>query len=72
MKNNIGRADKSIGIMLAIGVAILYSMNLFSVTITIVLGILFFAFLLTSFIGFCPLYRLIGVSTCKKRSKTLY
>lgn len=33
-------------------------------------GLLGFVPLLTAWMGFCPLYRLFGISTCKRSQKT--
>ena len=38
-------------------------------TLGIVLIALAVVFVLTSFIGFCPLYTLFGITTCKLKSK---
>lgn len=61
----MGSADKMIRILIAIVIAILYYTNAISGTLAIVLGIIALIFALTSFISFCPLYTLLGISTCK-------
>lgn len=68
MKKNMGNADRSIRTLIAIVVGILYFTGLISGTVAIILGILAVVFLLTSFIGTCPLYLPIGLST-KKEAK---
>ena len=52
----MGSTDRIIRVVLAVVVAILYFTNLISGTAAIILGILAIVFLLTSAVGFCPLY----------------
>ncbi len=66
MKKNMGAIDRSIRTILAIVVAILYFTGNISGITAIVLGIIAIIFLITSFVGFCPLYTLLGISTLKK------
>lgn len=63
MKQNMGSADRIIRVVLAVAVAILYFTNLISGTAAIILGILAIIFLLTSVVGFCPLYAPFKLST---------
>ncbi len=65
MKKNMGNADKSIRLFLAIGIALLYYFNIIEGTLAYVLMALAIVFLLTSFVSFCPLYAPFGISTCK-------
>ena len=65
MTKNMGSTDKMIRIIIAIVIAILFYTNVISGTVAIVLGIIALVFALTSFISFCPMYTLLGVSTCK-------
>ena len=64
MKANMGTADKIIRMIIVAIFATLY----FTGTVTGTLGIVLLAlggvFTLTSLIGFCPLYTLVGFSTC--------
>lgn len=69
MKKNMGTVDRVIRILLAVVVAILYSTNQISGTLAIILGLFAVIFVLTSFIGFCPLYVPFKLST-KKAEKT--
>lgn len=62
----MGGADRIIRTILAIVVAILYFTNQITGTAAIILGMIAVAFLLTSFIGFCPLYVPFRISTKKK------
>ena len=66
MKKNMGKADRTVRILIAIVIAILYFTNILSGTLGLVLLILAAVFVLTSLIGFCPLYPPLGINTCKK------
>jgi len=65
MKVNMGGLDRGLRIVLAIVVALLIGTGTLSGTWAIVLGIVAVVFLVTSLIGMCPLYALLGISTCK-------
>ena len=67
MKKNMGNADKTIRIILAILISILYFTNTVSGTAGIILLILGGIFLFTGLINFCPLYLPFGINTCKKK-----
>ncbi len=69
MKKNIGSVDKIIRILIAIIIAILFFTNVISGTLGIILLIFAGMFLITSLIGFCGLYTILGVSTCKIKTK---
>jgi hypothetical protein len=66
MKANMGSVDKVIRIILALLVGFLYYSDIISGNIAVILGVFAGVFLLTSFISFCPLYVIFGISTCKK------
>ncbi|SFF11800.1 YgaP family membrane protein [Flavobacterium xueshanense] len=66
MKKNMGSIDKIIRIAIAVIIAILYFTNTISGTLAIVLGAFALIFIITSFVSFCPLYALLGISTRKK------
>jgi len=66
MKKNMGNADRLIRFVLAIVVAVLYFTNQITGTAALILGILAVIFLLTSAVGFCPLYVPFKISTKKK------
>lgn len=65
----MGSADRIIRIIIAAIVGVLYFTGTISGTLGIILLILAGIFLLTSFIGFCPLYAPFGMSTCPKEIK---
>jgi hypothetical protein len=67
MKQNMGSTDRIIRVALAVVVAVLYFTNLISGTAAIILGILAIVFLLTSVVGFCPLYAPFKLSTLGKK-----
>lgn len=67
MKKNMGNTDKIIRLIIAAGIAILYFSGAVTGTIGIVLLILAGIFLLTSLVGFCPLYALFGMDTCPRK-----
>lgn len=66
MKKNMGTADKTIRIVIALLILALYFTNMITGTAAIILLIFAAAFILTSLIGSCPAYSLIGFSTRKK------
>ena len=66
MKKNMGTLDKGLRILVAVIIVALYYWNLIPAPLSLILLILAGIFLLTSLIGFCPLYRVFGVSTCKQ------
>ena len=65
MKKNMGSTDKVVRIVIAAVIAVLYFTNYISGTLTIVLLAIAVIFVITSFIGFCPLYQFFGISTKK-------
>jgi hypothetical protein len=69
MKSNVGNTDKAVRISIAVLLAALY----FTGTITGVLGLIALVvagvFVLTSLVGFCPLYAIFGMSTCPRKTK---
>ena len=69
MKKNMSSADKTIRILFAIIIAILYFTNQITGAAAIILGVFVVVFLLTSVMGFCPLYAMFKLSTIKKENK---
>jgi hypothetical protein len=66
MKKNMGLADRIIRVIIAAVIAVLFFTNIVSGTLGIILLVLAGVFVLTSMISFCPLYTLVGASTCPK------
>lgn len=67
MKKNMGNADRIIRLLIAAVVAVLYFTNIITGTVGIVLLLLAGVFVLTSLVGFCPIYALLGINTCPKK-----
>lgn len=66
MTKNMGTIDRIIRFIFAVAVAALYFTGVISGPLAIILGILAAVFLLTSIVGFCPLYAPFKISTVKK------
>ena len=64
MKKNMSVVDRSIRIIAAAIIAILYFTNNISGTLAYILLAFAGIFFLTSLAGVCPLYSLFGISTC--------
>ena len=57
--------DRIIRVLLAAVFAILYFTGTVTGTLGLVLLVLGGVFVLTSLVSFCPLYAIVGISTCK-------
>ncbi len=68
MKKNVGTIDKAIRILVALVLAGLYLANVVTGALGIILLVVAIVFLLTSFIGFCPLYLPFGINTGAKKN----
>ena len=68
MTRNMANADRIIRFIIAAVVAYLYFSGTLTGTLGIVLLVVAAIFLLTSFISFCPLYAIFGISTCKVKN----
>jgi hypothetical protein len=64
MKKNMGNIDRGVRILIALVVTVLFVTNVISGVLAYVLLGLSGVFVLTSLLGFCPLYTLFGLSTC--------
>jgi hypothetical protein len=69
MKKNMGSTDRIIRFIVAAVIAVLYFLGIIEGTLGIVLIVIAAVFVLTSFISFCPLYTLLGLSSRKKEEK---
>jgi len=69
MKLNMGSPDRIVRILIAIIIAVLLFTNVLQGALAVILGIIAIIFIVTSVIGFCPLYVLFGMST-KKHTKS--
>lgn len=68
MTTNMGTADRTVRILLALGIAVLYLTRSVSGTLALVLGLIALLFVVTSVIGWCPAYLPFGFSTRKLTS----
>lgn len=66
MKRNMGMIDRVIRMAFAVLVILLYYSGYISGTVAIILGAVALVFIITSAIGFCPLYLPFKISTMKK------
>ena len=67
MKKNMGTVDEIIRILVAFVITILFFTNIISGIFGIVLLVFAVIFVITGFIGFCPLYLPFGINTGKTR-----
>ena len=70
MRKNMGTLDRILRTVLAAAVAVLYFTGTISGMTATVLAVLAAVFLLTSAVGLCPLYSLVGLSTCPTKSRS--
>ena len=66
MKKNIGNVDRVLRILLALLIAGLYYQGIITGITGIILLVLGAVFVATSFIGTCPIYLALGLSTRNK------
>jgi hypothetical protein len=66
MKKNMGSIDKVVRILIAVVVVVLWATKVVTGTLAIILLVLAAVFVLTSLMGFCPLYLPFGLRTTKK------
>jgi hypothetical protein len=67
MKNNVGTIDKVIRILVAVVVVVLYFTHVISGTLGIILLALAAVFVVTTILGFCPIWQILGLSTRKSK-----
>lgn len=65
MTTNMGSADRIIRPLIAVVLIALYFTGVVTSTIGIALLVVAGVFLLTSAVSFCPLYRLLGINSCR-------
>jgi hypothetical protein len=66
MKKNMAIVDRIVRVVIVALVAVLYFTHQLSPVAAIILGVLSVVFLLTSIVGTCPLYMLLGISSKRK------
>lgn len=64
----MGTIDRSIRLVVAAVLVLLYFSGIISGTLGVVLLVVALVFAVTSLLSFCPLYVLIGVKTCQSHS----
>ena len=69
-EKNMGMADKMIRMFVAIIIVALYYTDQIEGTLGMVLLVFAGVFVLTSLVSFCPLYPLVGINTCKVKSRS--
>jgi hypothetical protein len=69
MRKNMGNIDRIIRTLIAVVIGFLILTGNLSGAIAIILGIFTVILLLTSTIGWCPLYLPLGISTRKAKQK---
>ncbi len=67
MKKNMGSIDKTIRVLAAVVIVILYVAEVISGTAAVIALVLAGIFILTSLAGTCPLYLPFGISTRKHK-----
>lgn len=68
MTKNMGTLDRALRTFVALVIGYLWWTGGIAGTLGIVLLVAAVVFLLTSLVSFCPLYRLVGMSTCRTKS----
>ncbi len=67
MTKNMGNTDKLIRLVFAVVIGVLFYTGIISGTLAIILSVFAVVFVITSLLGFCPLYTLVGISTCNAK-----
>jgi hypothetical protein len=67
MKKNVGSIDKGIRVLMALAVVLMNYFEIINGTTALILLSIAMVLIITSFANFCPLYALIGKSTCKTK-----
>ncbi|NRB46605.1 MAG: DUF2892 domain-containing protein [Saprospiraceae bacterium] len=69
MKKNMGSTDQIVRVLIAVVVAALFFTNVISGVLGIVLLAVAGIFVLTSVVSFCPIYAVLGLSSCPVDTK---
>lgn len=64
MRKNMSSADRMIRLIISAILIGLYFTNIVTGTVGIILLVLSGVFILTSILSYCPLYSIVGISTC--------
>ncbi|WP_304068326.1 YgaP family membrane protein [Pedobacter glucosidilyticus] len=62
----MGGLDRSLRVIIALVITLLYFNEMINGTSSMVLLVLAVVFVLTSLVSFCPLYALFKLNTCKR------
>ncbi|MGI9548225.1 MAG: YgaP family membrane protein [Flavobacteriaceae bacterium] len=68
MKKNMGGVDKVLRFLLGIAAGLLVYYEVITGPLSFVILVIVAVLLLTSLTGFCPLYGVLGINSCKARS----
>jgi hypothetical protein len=68
MTKNMGTVERVVRVILAIVIILLYQAGSITGIAAIILGIIAAIFIITSIVGYCPLYVLLKISTSKHGS----
>lgn len=69
MKKNMGIVDRVARLVVALVIMILYQSSIITGWLGIVLLVVAIIFIITSLLGYCPLYTLIGMNTCSSKKE---
>ena len=67
MKKNMGGLDKVIRVVLAIVAGLLVYFEVVEGPLAYILLTIIGVFVITSLVGFCPLYGIFGINSCKTK-----
>ncbi|AZJ34715.1 DUF2892 domain-containing protein [Tenacibaculum singaporense] len=68
MKKNMGNTDKAVRTLIALIIAALSYFEFITGIFGNILLVLAIILLVTSLVNFCPLYKLLGINTCKTKN----
>lgn len=66
MSKNVGIADKAGRVIIAVAICTLFALKIISGLPGIILLAVAIILFVTALFNFCPLYKILGISTCKK------
>lgn len=66
MPKNMGNLDRIVRVIIALVIAYLWYTGVISGTLAVVLMVAAVIFVLTSVVSFCPLYKPLGINTCRR------
>ncbi|NOU58999.1 YgaP family membrane protein [Marinifilum caeruleilacunae] len=69
MKKNMGTLDRVLRVIVSVTLAILYFTDIITGTLGLIVFIFACVMFLTSLVGNCPPYTLMGINTCKVKPK---